>query len=88
MTPVLRRVDMESLEYQRGTCPMCFGPLAAKIDEDQPGRLVEVVSCKFCGSTYYWPEHQWCEPAADPAQATAPEVAAEKAMVGVYRNAA
>jgi len=65
---------METLDYQRGACPMCFGPLSARVEEDATtGRLLEVVRCGFCGKTYYWPEHQWCEPASDPTIIDHPE---------------
>jgi hypothetical protein len=53
---------------------MCFGLLSAILEKDgESGRLVEIVQCKFCGKTYYWPEHQWSEPASDPTALDVPE---------------
>jgi len=58
---------------------MCFGPLSAKIEEDgDTGKLVEILQCKVCQTTYYWPSNQWCEPSSDPSMIDTPGARAEE----------
>jgi hypothetical protein len=60
---------------------MCFGPLSATVERDgESGRLVEIARCKFCGKTYFWPEHQWSEPASDPTAIDVPEPKKTRAL--------
>ena len=47
---------------QRGTCPVCFGPVIRRVDGEEPGKRQEWTVCGgLCGKMFYppWPEHQW-----------------------------